>query len=445
MRRRIVGLTVLAALLAIGLFGVPLAVGAAHYYTSDEQTELERLADSAALAVSADLVRGQTQPQLPATEKGTLLTVYSPSGAVLDGHGPAHPDPIVAAALGGQLQSGRVGAAVVVAVPVLDNGSVVGVVRAATARSEAYQRAALTWLGMLGLGAVAIAAVFVVARRQAARLSRPLETLSGTAARLGQGDFSVRTHDSGIPEIDSVGASLDTTAARLGDLIGRERAFSADASHQLRTPLAGLRLRLEAALESPDGDTHAALSGAIADTDRLEATIDDLLALARDTRPHAEPLDVERLLADARQGWHGRLAARGRVLRIVADPAIPAPLASTAAVRQVLTVLLDNAAQHGSGVVTLTVRDAGQAIAMEVADEGDGVDAGAELFARRAGTGASHGIGLALARSLAEAEGGRLNVTRRRPPIFTLLLPTAPSGDVAEKTERNAHRRLAER
>jgi signal transduction histidine kinase len=89
-------------------------------------------------------------------------------------------------------------------------------------------------------------------------------------------------------------------------------------------------------------------------------------------------------------------------------------------------VLLDNAATHGAGTVVLTVRDAGAALAVEVADEGPGPADVDGLFRRRTNGMNGHGIGLSLARGLAEAEGGRLGLSRARPPVFTLLLPAAP-------------------
>ncbi|WP_040586525.1 sensor histidine kinase [Sciscionella marina] len=437
MRNRIIGLTVLSALLAIGLFGVPLAIGLIRYYTGDEKTELERAADVAALVVSAQPVPGHPVPRLPRTDAGTTVAVYGTGGRWLFGPGPHDPDPVVTGAGDGETQSDVVGGDFVVAVPVLDRGRVAAVVRAATPSGEVYQRAGLTWLVMAGLAVVAIGVVYVVARRQAARLARPLEELSTTAARLGHGDFSVRAEHSGIAEIDSVGGSLNSTASRLGDLVARERAFSSDASHQLRTPLAGLRLRLEAALDTPPADPGATLRAAIEDTDRLERTIDDLLALARDARPHAAQVDLDALLAEVRSGWGGQLTERGRALHIRQDPAVAVPLASTAALRQVLTVLLDNAVEHGRGAVTVRVRDAGEAVAIDVADEGAGISTAENtLFTRRSGRG--HGIGLALARSLAEAEGGRLGLTSSSPPVFTLLLRGVTS-------EPNTHPGFADR
>jgi signal transduction histidine kinase len=85
-------------------------------------------------------------------------------------------------------------------------------------------------------------------------------------------------------------------------------------------------------------------------------------------------------------------------------------------------VLLDNATRHGVGDVTLRVRDAGGALAFDVADEGPGVD-GSEALPRRLDESRGPGIGLNLARGLAEAEGGRLRLSQPVPPVFTLLLP----------------------
>jgi signal transduction histidine kinase len=208
-------------------------------------------------------------------------------------------------------------------------------------------------------------------------------------------------------------------------MLARERSFSADASHQLRTPLTGLRLRLEAALDRPGQDLRQAITDGIAAADRLEQTIEELLALARDTRSsNTAPLDLPALLEEIEAGWHDRLAAQDRKLHVAVDPHAPVSLASTAAVRQVLTVLLDNAATHGSGTVSVAVRNAVDALAIDVSDEGAGITAPEpELFTRRSRLAEGHGIGLALARSLAEAEGGRLRLTRPAPPTFTLLVP----------------------
>jgi signal transduction histidine kinase len=424
-RTRIVGLAVLAAVLAIALFGVPLAGGVLKYAKSNERTKLLLGADAAAAAVSADVLRGKMPTDLRDPNDGTHLAVYVDRGLRILGTGPEGGDPAVYAALHGEISNKDLNGELVVAVPVTHDTDVIGAVRAASPVMAVYRQVVLVWLGMLGLGGLAIGMVWLVARRQARRLARPLEELSEAARRLGQGDFSVRTTPAAIPEIDSVGSALNSTAGRLDAMLARERSFSADASHQLRTPLTGLRLRLEAALEHPGQDLRQAITDGIAAADRLEQTIEELLALARDTRSsNATPLDLPVLLDEIEAGWHDRLAAQDRALHVAVDPLAPVSLASTAAVRQVLTVLLDNAATHGSGTVSVAVRNAADALAIDVSDEGIGITAPEpELFTRRSRLADGHGIGLALARSLAEAEGGRLRLTRPAPPTFTLLVP----------------------
>jgi len=162
----------------------------------------------------------------------------------------------------------------------------------------------------------------------------------------------------------------------------------------------------------------------LVEIDRLEATIDGLLRLARDTGTPRSPLDVAALLAAVEQTWHGPLARQGRKL-IVTD-ASDGRLASVSAeaVGQVLDVLVSNALDHGQGMVRIIVRPAGDGIAIDVTDEGGGITSTeAQIFERRSGRSPTRGIGLALARSLAEAEGGKLQLRSAEPPCFTLLLP----------------------
>jgi signal transduction histidine kinase len=337
-------------------------------------------------------------------------------------------------ALDGQVRAGTEGDVLVAAAPVTHSDEVIGAVVVASPRSAVFGQVALVWSGMAALAAVAVTIAWLVGRRQARRLARPLEDLEDSARRLGNGDFSVRSRQGGIEEIDSVGTALDTTAARLDDLLARERAFSADASHQLRTPLAGLRLRLEAALEQPDQDPRSAIAASLADADRLESTIDELLVLARAGQAgRAGPIDLDALLGELSPEWGARLALHDRDLEVCLDPATPDPSASAAAVRQVLGVLVDNATTHGRGTVTVSVREAAGAVAIDVSDEGPGLlEPESLLFTRRADRRDGHGIGLALARRLAEAEQGRLELTHCSPPVFTLLLPAADAREMPE-------------
>lgn len=421
MRKRIVTLAVLSAALATSLFAVPLAIAAALYYFTDQSTELERVADIAAVDVATDLVHGRPPGPLGPQPHGTDVALYDADGRLVSGRGPMRADPLVRRSLADNtVHSDSDLETLTVAVPIADRPERAYVVRAAASPAGVYPRIAVTWLGMIALEVVILAAIWQLARRQARRLAGPVETLAASAARLGDGDFTVRADASGIPEIDTAATALNLAAARIGNLVERERAVTANASHQLRTPLAGLRLRLEKALDTPDADYRAAALEAIADADRLERTIDDLVTLARTKEHRTEPLNTAALLQELQDVWRDRIAAAGRTLEVTADPRLRPSPAAAAAVRQILAVLVENATRHGKGQITVRARESSNSSAIDVIDEGRTPDH-TKPFEPRAADG--HGIGLRLARSLAEAEGGRLLLTSRAPTTFTLFLP----------------------
>lgn len=432
MRTRIVGLAVLASAVALTLFGLPLALGFAEYALTNEHARLARHASSIGEDVASELNAGhRPRGSFPAVD-GIQVAIYDSDRDRVLGPGPDRVDDEVTEAFNGRVGTGRRNNEIIAAVPVADGDHLVGAVRATSELSVVYQRIELVWAGMTGLALLAVGAVWLLARRQTRRLIAPLETLSQGARRLGEGDFSVRVSAVAIPEIDSVSDSLNTTASRLDEMLARERAFSAEASHQLRTPLAGLRLRLESALDPPGQDLRPAVTAAIGDTDRVERTVDDLLTLARHTTDRGSAdLDVPGLLNEVQQSWTHRPDSDGRRLEVEVEPNLPASPTSTAAIRQVLTVLLDNAAMHGAGTVTVAVRDAADALAIDVTDHGTGITAPeSDLFARRPTTD-GHGLGLALARRLVEAEGGRLRLTRPQPATFTILIPARISPEIS--------------
>jgi signal transduction histidine kinase len=420
-RRKIVTVMVVTAVLAVGLFALPLAVLVAKYLLDDERAEISQVADFSTLRATADLARGHPPNALPAIESDSSLAFYGLNGMRVLGTGPVVADDGVRTALSGtRVDDGDPGGDFTVAVPVTDDGHIVGAVRASTPRTEAWIRIIAAWLVMAALAGATLVAVWLVARRQAARLAAPLEQLSAAAAGIGQGRLEAPA-SSGVPEIDGVAASLAESAHRVERTLARERAFSADASHQLRTPLAGLRLQLETALESP-AQMRQAVTAAVEAADRLQRTMTDLLALSRDLPHGDQTLPLPDLLDELRRDHHPALADAGRRLSIVTAADLPSAAASAPAIRQVLGVLLENALRHGRGTVIVQARDAAQAVALDITDEGR-IEAPEQLFIRRSPSATGHGIGLALARSLTEAEGGRLLLTRRAPTTFTLLLP----------------------
>ena len=263
------------------------------------------------------------------------------------------------------------------------------------------------------------------ARRSAAGSARPLERLAAAASRLGDGDFTVRARARAIPELDAVAAALDATAERLDDLVTRERAFSADASHQLRTPLAALRIELEAI--ELRGDPPPSCPAAL-DAGRSPAGDDRHPARRRTRRaaPRRGAADLAALLDEPRARWHGPLAAEGRPLRISVDGSARVRSRRSRVVGEILDVLLDNACRHGAGAVTVTVRDARRPARHRRRGRGPRLPGDPEdAFARRGESRDGHGIGLALARSLTQAEGGRLTATRAgQRPTVSLVLPS---------------------
>ena len=425
MSRRILTAILTVTVLAVVLFGIPLAIGLRRLYRNEAVVRLEREAARAGIEVPASFETTGDPVELPTRHDATLIALYDRRGRRLQGHGPPRADTEVARALKGAVSDGAHGGELVVASPVTSEEHVFAVVRAAVPEGAVNARVRRGWLtmGLLAVAVIALAAL--VARWQARRLGRPVLALATAATKLGDGDFSVRADAAGVPEVDAAASALNATAERLGVLVGRERTFSADASHQLRTPLTGLRLQLESTLVNPRADRDAAIERALGDIDRLEATVEDLLALARDASPARDPIRIDGLLADADHRWHGPLAAAGRPLRIDAGAELPAVRASAPAINQVLDVLIGNALQHGRGTVTVRARHAPRSIAIEVSDEGPGPPADAnDVFRRRPASATGRGIGLALARSLTEAEGGRLTLSRAGPgPRFTLLLP----------------------
>jgi signal transduction histidine kinase len=430
-KRRVLLSIVAAAALAVVLFGVPLAVAVGRLYRSQELTRLDRAATGALRAVPAGGPTGPDPIELPRPGAGVRLAVYDPAGRRAGGAGAPSAGPAARRALAGRPSQGTENEALVASVPVVDDEQVVGAIQASASIEVVEARTHRTWLLMVGLGLVALGVAAAVGWRQARRLATPVRALAATAAQLGDGDFGARAARSGVPELDDAAAALNVTASRLGDLVERERAFSADASHQLRTPLTALRLMLESALENPGADARASIAQAVNEVDRLHTTIEELLALARDAPHPRAPVDLVSLVADVDARWHGRLAAAGRPLRTVAESDLPTVVASSPAVRHVVEVLVDNAVAHGRGAVVVQVRRAAAGVAVEVSDEGEGVGDGAgDVFARRSASDQGHGIGLSLARSLAEAEGGELVLSRAAPnPVFALFLPGSPTGD----------------
>ena len=299
--------------------------------------------------------------------------------------------------------------------------------------------------GMRGdqLRAVAVVALLVglsvgigaaVATVTARRLAGPLEDVADRATRLGMGDFRPVPARHGIPELDRVADLLDTSAAALAELIARERDLVGDVSHQLRSRLTALLLRLDELAAHPDPDTAAEAEAALEQAERLGAVLDDLLRATEEARAAtAEPVELAALLGEVVADWQPQADADRRPLRLRVADALVARV-TPGRLREALGVLIDNALRHGAGVVTLSARWTGvgpdRMVVVEVTDGGEGVpeDLAARVFDRGISGASSTGVGLALARALVEADGGRLELSSARPARFAVYL-RVPRGE----------------
>jgi signal transduction histidine kinase len=406
MRRQLIATTSLIALAAILVLGIPLGVVESARARSDALTRLEREADGIAAAIDdrAELHR--------------RLDPRAVAGLVRPGHA------AVVRASGRSLRLGRM--------PPGDSlaersGASQGVrVTIFASAAEVTRRERQVWLLIAGLALAGTAAAAGLAVLQARRFTRPLQRLTVTSARLGDGDFSARAGRLALPELDRVAAALDGAAARIAQLVGRQREFTANVSHQLRTPLTAMRLRLDelATLEDPEA-ARAELEATLRVADRLERTVTDLLALAR-ACDLGLPRDVDlaRLAREHAASWRPVFARAGRSLQLTVVPSLPARV-SPGGVAQALDVLLENALEHGAGTTRLEAGLEGGRYRLAVTDDGPGVPPALEarIFERDVSTAGSTGIGLPLARALVEADGGRLVLARPRPARFEILIP----------------------
>jgi signal transduction histidine kinase len=379
--------------------------------------------------VPPDFATNSDPAELPKID-GISLGLYDIGGHLVGGTGPATADNATRGALDNRVTDAEGDNTRVVAVPLSANEQIIGAIRAeqSTAASDARTQRIIVLLAALAAGVVLVGAgigYFV-----AGRLARPVRRLRDAAVQLGNGDFTLAVPRSNVPEIDQAALAMTATAKRLDDLVTRERSFSTDASHQLRTPLAGLRAALETELEFPRRDPSDVLRESLDDIDRLERTINELLDIARTARVDGATIDLSKLLDEVEATWHGPLAQLGRPLIIADARDVPTVKGNGVMLRHAIDVLLDNALTHGRGAVRVDHSVAAETVTISVADEGPGFpegvphDPGAveHLIDGRP----SHGLGIPLARRLVEALPGRLAYRRTGPhPQVDIVLRRA--------------------
>jgi len=407
MRRRMIKSTVSAVLIVVVLLGVPLAIIDTMRISESEHALLNQEVQRIGFVVDLQLANNQFKPQ--------VLKQY-----LTPGHSALLTFP--------KLKQVTIGT------PPTDNVQSSGVYQGPTGErvivmeswtpTETRIRNGL--LLILGVAVLATVAASGVAFLQARRLSRPLSDLAQTAERLGSGDPRPRHRRYGIPELDRVAEVIDHTADRISRMLATERRLAADASHQLRTPLTALSMRLEEIIAAQDlADVKEEAAIALTQVERLTDVVQRLLTDARDTRRSTStvPIDVDMVIRQQIFEWRPAFRSARRPIRVDGIRGLAA-VATPGAFAQVLATLMENSLMHGAGPVTIKTRTTGGSVVVEVSDEGPGVPAelGARVFERSVSGRASTGLGLTVARELAEADGGRLELLQQQPPVFAVFL-----------------------
>jgi len=226
-----------------------------------------------------------------------------------------------------------------------------------------------------GLMAVAVALAAWLAAVLAARMARPVEELAEAAGRLGAGDPRPLGRRYGVADLDQVADGLDSSARRLSSLLAADRALAVDASHQLRTPLTALSMRLEEMIAAADDPEVVREEGsaALAQAERLADVVSQLLSPARRaTAASAELTGIDEIVQQQVVDWEPAFRRARRKLVVIGVRGLQAHV-TPGGLAQVLATLLDNALMHGGGTVTIQTSQSTRSVVIEVRDEGKGV------------------------------------------------------------------------
>jgi signal transduction histidine kinase len=459
MNRRLLLSYVGLVLLVLVVLEVPLAV----YYSRNERNALADKVERDAVALGS-VAEGafEQPPEVPPSRLQGLAVGYSrqtggrvvivtyPRGiAVADSAG--SPGVSFASrseirrALSGQVAQGvryshTLGTNLLyVAVPVASAGRLHGAVRITYPTSTVDARIHRYWLILAGIGAIVFGVALLLALTMARWISRPLRDVEAAAVAVGEGDLSVRAPaEEGPPEVRSLARSINETVAQLEQLLESQKVFVADASHQLRTPLTALRLRLEN-LE-PDVSEDK-LAGALKEVDRLSRLVSGLLALARaDAGAAPGPAaSTGKAVEERLEAWADLAAERSVHLEGVVAEDAPVRM-SPERLDQVLDNLISNAltASPAGSSVKVSAIHRGDWVELHVVDGGAGMSAAdrRRAFDRfwRGLDGAGSGLGLAIVKRLVIADGGEVELlpaTGRGIDAVVRLRPaSSSSGDV---------------
>jgi len=419
-RRRLLFSTLAVAIAAVVLFGLPLAFVLIRLQTNAAHQLVQRDATTVARTLQNQLRSGLT----PDPADAELAAEHSlPDRYVTISRDGGDPVTFGHPLKGDSLTAHAVTKDFAVTVVADDSVATEGVTEA------------LVITGSLAVLAVAVAVA--LAMFQARRLARPMQELAGAADRLGSGDARPLGRRYGVAELDRVAEGLDGSAQRIGDLLAAEREFAADASHQLRTPLTALSMRLEEMMAAAEDPAVVREEGAAAlvQTERLADVVSELLGRTRSPAGGSRKrVSIDDVVAQQVVEWDPAFRRKNRKLEVAGDKNLRA-YGKPGTLSQVIATLLDNALVHGAGTVTIRTSRTPKSVVIEVRDEGKGVPADLvpRIFERNVSSKpGGTGLGLALARSIAAADGGNVVLVRPSPAVFAVFLPRQRAGSTGQ-------------
>ena len=441
MKLRLIGALVTVAVLILLVFSAPLASFVARVERERLVTALERdafiLAGHAkeTLNTTAGAVLPSLQPYVDSYSKSSdaRIVVTNSVGLVVSTSDPtiafgsdfSNRLEVAGALKGlpavGERDSVTLGERMLyVAVPVLLGDKVLGVVRFSHPKSQVDKEVQDHVMGIVAAGLITLLAAACVAIPLALTIARPISRLKTSTESLADGDFSVHADDTkGPPEIRELSRSFNAMAGRIGLMLESQQHFSGAVSHQLRTPLTALRLRLEQAQEAVGDSTSPvaiALEASRVETDRLQEMIEQLLALSRLEGGSTVTVKVNAsVIVRSRVAvWESLAAERHIAFKVVGLETAPC-VALDGALEQIVDNYIDNAltAAPNNSTITIEVHRVHRHMQVDVIDEGPGLSEEKRALAFERfwrGTEIENapgtGLGLSIVRQLAVASGG---------------------------------------
>lgn len=471
MSRRLLISYLALAIVVLALLEIPLGISYARNERHDLSTNVER--DAVALASLAEDALEQRASAPPAVVRlarryqrdtgGRVVIVDAQGRALVDSESQGvgadfSSRPEIAAALDGTVATGTrhsntLGTDLLyVAVPAASGGIVHGAVRITYPTSEVDERVRRYWLVLAAIAAVVLAVAVALAGAFARWIVRPLSRVEEAAGEVAAGNLNVRVPATGPPELRRLAGSFNEMVVQLGSLLHSQEQFVADASHQLRTPLTALRLRLENLARDGDGRREGEFEGALEELERLSALVDGLLTLARADRAASTPaeLDVASGLGERVEAWSA-LAEEQQVRLVARVEGRLHALATPGRLEQVLDNLLANAlevAPTGSDI-ELTAARSGPWVEIRIRDRGPGMSSeeiahAFDRFWRGGADEAGFGLGLAIVQRLVHADGGEIELRPREggglEAILRLRASVSSSARVAARVASRGER-----